>query len=63
MSSELHGKKALQKAQTLKAISTDAKRWETTLIDEATGETWRLDYPNGDLHGGGPPRLTRIGPR
>ena len=26
-------------------------------IDDATGERWVMDYPQSELHGGGPPRL------
>lgn len=31
--------------------------WETLYRDPADGRYWELTYPQGELHGGGPPRL------
>jgi hypothetical protein len=35
--------------------------WETLFLDPADGRYWERTYPKGEMHGGGPPRLTCIG--
>lgn len=34
--------------------------WETLFQDPLDGRYWERTYPNGDLQGGGPPRLQVI---
>ncbi len=31
--------------------------WEILFIDPADGRFWELTYPQGEMHGGGPPQL------
>lgn len=42
---------------TLIAFSKDCGGWETLFRDPDYGRYWERTYPQGDLHGGGPPRL------
>ncbi|MXN44210.1 hypothetical protein GR138_03350 [Shinella kummerowiae] len=56
---EYNGEEALSRTQVLIKIRTDTETWETEFKDEATGETWILDYPHSHLHGGGSPRLRK----
>jgi hypothetical protein len=32
--------------------------WETLFQDPTDGRYWERTYPHGEMHGGGPPRLT-----
>jgi len=41
-------------------ISHDASGWLTLYRDPIDGRLWELDYPQNELHGGGPPRLRVI---
>jgi hypothetical protein len=34
--------------------------WETLFRDPRDGRLWERTYPQGELHGGGPPRLAVI---
>ena len=34
--------------------------WETLFRDPDDGRLWERTYPKGEMHGGGPPRLTNI---
>jgi len=34
--------------------------WETLFVDPVDGRLWERTYPQGELHGGGPPRLSLI---
>jgi len=34
--------------------------WETLYQDPDDGRYWELTYPQGEMHGGGPPRLTYL---
>ncbi len=43
------------------ADSPDHGAWETLYRDPADGRLWERTYPQGELHGGGPPRLTEVG--
>lgn len=36
--------------------------WETLFRDPDDGRFWERTYPNGEMHGGGPPQLTNISP-
>jgi len=44
----------------LKLVRVDKRGWEFEYIDPKTGEIWIMDYPFGDAHGGGPPRLRKV---
>ena len=44
----------------LQEIATDWSGWETLYRDPQDGRYWVLTYPQGEYHGGGPPRLTHI---
>jgi hypothetical protein len=59
---EYNGEEALSRTQRLTKIRTDTETWETEFRDDATGETWTLDYPHSNLHGGGSPRLRKTEP-
>lgn len=43
-------------------IGHDASGWLTLYRDPNDGRLWELDYPQSELHGGGPPRLRAISP-
>ena len=34
--------------------------WETLYLDPNDGRYWEQTYPQGEMHGGGPPRLAVI---
>lgn len=58
----LEGAEAIRYADAkLKKVRSDPDKWEVEYVDEASGEKWILDYPNSEEHGGGSPRLRRIG--
>ena len=38
----------------------DDRAWRTLYKDPDAGDFWELDYPHAQMHGGGPPRLTRV---
>ncbi len=42
------------------ASSPQSGDWETLFRDPADNRFWERTYPNGDLHGGGAPRLDVI---
>jgi hypothetical protein len=44
------------------AVSRDYGAWETLFRDPKDGRLWERTYPQGELHGGGPPRLAVISP-
>ncbi len=44
------------------AESPRSGSWEVLYQDPADGRYWELTYPNGDMQGGGPPRLAVISP-
>jgi immunity protein 27 of polymorphic toxin system len=41
----------------LQEIGSDASGWERLYRDPDDGRFWELTYPEGELHGGGPPLL------
>jgi hypothetical protein len=43
----------------LKEIEVSEDGW-TKRYQERNGSIWELTYPESHLHGGGPPKLTRI---
>jgi hypothetical protein len=46
----------------LTEIGHDSSGWLTLYRDPNDGRFWELDYPQSELHGGGPPRLRVISP-
>jgi hypothetical protein len=44
----------------LQEVATDESGWETLYRDPQDGRYWERTYPQGEYHGGGPPRLTYI---
>jgi hypothetical protein len=43
---------------SLQKVSVDASGWCILYRDPEDGRYWELTYPQGEMHGGGPPRLT-----
>lgn len=41
----------------LEKLAKDWSGWETLFRDPQDGRYWERAYPNGSLHGGGPPAL------
>lgn len=41
----------------LQEVRRDASGWNTLYRDPSDGRYWELTYPQGELHGGGPPEL------
>jgi len=48
-------------AEHLVLISAHVSGWDELYRDPITGKLWELTWPQSELHGGGPPRLTQIG--
>jgi Immunity protein 27 len=42
------------------AVSKQWGAWETLFQDPDDGRYWEQTYPEGDLHGGGPPTLKHL---
>jgi Immunity protein 27 len=40
--------------------SQESGEWETLFKDPNDGRLWERTFPNGELHGGGPPKLSII---
>ncbi len=58
---EYKGAEAIEFAEKyLRKIRSNIDTWETEYICEETGETWLMDYPNSEQHGGGSPRLRKL---
>ena len=45
-------------SEYLEKVATDWSGWEVLYRDPQDGRYWELTYPYGEMHGGGPPRLT-----
>lgn len=43
----------------LDKLRTDPVNWTIEYRDRPDGSLWIMDYPQSELHGGGPPRLRR----
>jgi immunity protein 27 of polymorphic toxin system len=41
-------------------LADSADGWRTLYRDPHDGRLWELSYPDGELHGGGPPRLAVV---
>ena len=60
---ELTGSAATTYAREhLDKLEIDQANWTIRYRCPATGAHWLQDYPHGESHGGGPPRLHRIDP-
>jgi immunity protein 27 of polymorphic toxin system len=44
----------------LDLVATDTDGWSKLYVDPADGRYWELTYPQGEMHGGGPPRLAVV---
>ncbi len=44
------------------AVHPDTGAWEVLYRDPKDGRYWELTYPHGEMHGGGPMRLTNLSP-
>ena len=44
----------------LDELGHDATGWDVLYRDPKDGRLWELTYPQSDMHGGGPPRLTLV---
>jgi len=44
----------------LRLLGSDSSGWDTLYVDTADGRLWELTYPQSDVEGGGPPRLTCV---
>ena len=57
---ERRGAAAVEFAEKyLREVGGDSKTWEVYYVDDRTGETWVMDYPESEQHGGGTPRLVK----
>lgn len=45
-------------AEHLTLLGTDASGWNDLYRDPDDGRLWELTFPQPEMHGGGPPRLT-----
>jgi hypothetical protein len=41
-------------------VSVDSVNWTIDYVCPLTDIAWQKDYPHGELHGGGPPRLRKV---
>ena len=58
---ELRGNEADQYAREhLDKITVDLVNWTVSYRCLDTGRLWLRDSPQGELHGGGPPRLRQL---
>jgi hypothetical protein len=44
----------------LKKLSVTSGGWETLYVDPLDERYWERTYPHGEMHGGGPPKLTML---
>jgi len=44
----------------LELVAQSSDGWSELYRDPVDGRLWELTYPDSDLHGGGPPRLSVI---
>jgi hypothetical protein len=44
----------------LDRLAADASGWETLYRDPRDGRLWERTYPQGEMHGGGPPQLSVV---
>ena len=59
--SELNGAEAITYAsEHLQQVKVDLTNWIEEYVCPKTGKRWIMDYPQGEAHGGGPPRLRLV---
>ena len=46
----------------LHKVSESEDGWRKFYVDPTDNRHWELDYPQGHMHGGGPPRLRVVQP-
>ena len=46
--------------ERLVKVAVDQSGWRLLYRDRNTGQLWQLDYPQSEMHGGGPPRLREL---
>jgi hypothetical protein len=46
----------------LQELGRDQSGWDVLYRDPDDGRFWELTYPQSEMHGGGPPRLTCLTP-
>ena len=46
----------------LERLAADSSGWETLYRDPRDGRLWEHTYPQGEMHGGGPPQLRVVSP-
>lgn len=46
----------------LEKLAKDPSGWETLYQDPRDGRLWEHTYPQGHMHGGGPPQLNLLSP-
>lgn len=44
----------------LREIATDPSGWDVLYQDSNDGRYWELTYPQSEMQGGGPPKLTYV---
>ena len=58
--SVLYGEEAMQFAREhLVKVDVDVANWTKKFVNPQTGEEWIMDFPQGEMHGGGPARLKK----
>lgn len=58
---EYEGAEAQEILKTFVLIRQDSESWEAEYRDPETGDIWLQDYRYPEAHGGGFPRIRRIG--
>ena len=46
----------------LEHLATEHSGWDTLYRDPVDGRLWETTYPQGEMHGGGPPQLSVVSP-
>ncbi|MBV6641405.1 MAG: hypothetical protein KI791_11825 [Cyclobacteriaceae bacterium] len=46
-------------SEILEEVASDESGWYTLFFNTELGNYWELSYPQSELHGGGPPELSR----
>ncbi len=44
----------------LSEVDQSEDGWSVLYVDPIDGRYWELTYPNSEMHGGGPPKLTAL---
>ncbi|MHB0916117.1 MAG: Imm27 family immunity protein [Thermoleophilia bacterium] len=46
--------------KSLKEIASDISGWDILYMDKEDGRYWELTYPDSEMQGGGPPKLSNV---